>query len=308
MGLGYSKTSHKITKVAPMQNRREVHVSPHPASYGFNGNAKKGLSPLETMDKKGAVFEGQLPPLRETLHGRCSEVPRAISYDIMLESGETSIIKRHPPRRLQKLEPADLPTVLTSERLLKKQEAATTRKAEELDKKVQAAKQTTGIRQHLLKMQMLELNRKRQEIAQRNRLQSQAELKRCLQREARINKHKMRELKAQKVRENVQKNNDKEEFVTTEHDKSFNVDPGDTWNEGFIQQCYTPLYQPHKSSRLESWFMMHCADKDLFCDSSSDDSSDSWKREERRLQHKPVLIRTKTERIPVYDEFFDQEF
>nr|XP_033809414.1 uncharacterized protein CCDC198 isoform X2 [Geotrypetes seraphini] len=296
MGLGYSKTSHKITKVTPLQNR-DVHVSLHSANYGFNGNVNTSLCSFETMDKRSAMFERQLPPLRETLHGRCPEVPRAISYDILLETGETSIIKRHPPRRLQKLNPAELSSVITSEMLLKKQEAVTARKTKELEMRVQTAKQTSGTRQHLLKKQMLELNRKRQE----------AELKRSLQREARISKHKMRELKAQKVREKAQKSNDEDEYLTMEHDETFNTDTGDSWNEDFIHQCNTPLYQPHKSTKLESWFLKHSADKDLHYDSSSDDSSDSWKREESRLQRRPVLIRTKTERIPVFDEFFDQQ-
>ncbi|KAG5206747.1 hypothetical protein JEQ12_018320 [Ovis aries] len=97
-------------------------------------------------------------------HSPTNKGPRAMYFDFPLEQQETSIIKRHPPRRLQKLEPIDLPQVITSERLLNQQEARRTHKAKELEKKMQTLMYPSGKRQYLHKMQMLEMNRKRQEV------------------------------------------------------------------------------------------------------------------------------------------------
>ncbi|CAM5123557.1 unnamed protein product [Eretmochelys imbricata] len=308
MGLSYSRTHHKVTKVAPVQTKEEVPPSPCTAAVcGLHSTLdERSLWSFAAMEERNPVFQRQLPPLRETLYGRCSTVPRPISFDIMMEKGETSIIKQHPPRRLQKLEPADLPQVITSEKLLSHQEGAAARKAKELEKRVQTAKYTSGRRQHLHKLQMLEMNRKREEM---NHLQSQEELQKSLHREEKINKQKTRELKAKKVLKNLQRNNcsEGEDLVPVEHDQTFNGDHGNTWDGEFLEPHEMAESYPSQSSKVEMWFVKHQDPRDLFWDSSSTDSDD-WKREERKLGHKPALVRTKTERIPLFDEFFDKEF
>ncbi|KAM7163804.1 factor associated with metabolism and energy [Macrochelys suwanniensis] len=308
MGLSYSRAHHKVTKVAPAQTKEEVPTSPCTAAVcGFHSTLEeRSLCSFAAMEERNPVFQRQLPPLRETLYGRCSTVPRPISFDIMMEKGEKSIIKQHPPRRLQKLEPADLPQVITSETLLSQQEGAAARKAKELEKRVQTAKYTSGRRQHLHKLQILEMNRRREEM---NHLQSQEELKRSLHGEEKINKQKTRELKAKKVLENLQRNNcsEGEDLVPIEHDQTFNGDNGNTWSGEFLERHERAESYPSQSSKVEMWFIKHQDPRDLFWDSSSTDSDD-WKRDERKLGRKPALVRTKTERIPLFDEFFDKEF
>ncbi|XP_067410954.1 factor associated with metabolism and energy isoform X3 [Emydura macquarii macquarii] len=225
MGLSYSRTHQKVTKVAPVQTKEEVPTPPCTAALcGFyNTPEERHLGSFVAMEERNPLFQRQLPPLREIRYGRCSTVSRPISFDIMLEKAETSIIKQHPPRRLQKLEPADLPQIITSEQLLSQQAGAAARKAKELEKRVQTAKHASGRRQHLHKLQMLEMNRKREEM---NHLQIQEALKGNLHREAKISKPKTRELQAKKVLENLQRNNcfEGEDLVPIEHDQTFNGD------------------------------------------------------------------------------------
>uniref|UniRef100_A0A8C8RAP5 Uncharacterized protein n=1 Tax=Pelusios castaneus TaxID=367368 RepID=A0A8C8RAP5_9SAUR len=104
MGLSYSRAHHKVTKVAPsVRTKEEVPTSPCTAAEcGFHSTLEeRHLCSFAAMEERSPLFQRQLPPLREIRYGRCSTVPRPVSFDIMLEKGETSIIKRHPPRRLQ---------------------------------------------------------------------------------------------------------------------------------------------------------------------------------------------------------------
>lgn len=45
--------------------------------------------------------------------------------------------------------------------------------------------------------------------------------------------------------------------------------------------------------------------RDLFWDTSSTDSEE-WERE-GKIYHKPTLVRTKTERVSLFDDFFDKD-
>uniref|UniRef100_A0ABI7YBE1 Coiled-coil domain containing 198 n=1 Tax=Felis catus TaxID=9685 RepID=A0ABI7YBE1_FELCA len=102
MGLSHSKPHPRVTKVAPLQNKEEELPSASPVDFAFSQNLEEKSSYLFTgLQDQNKALEGQLPPLRETWYGRYSAGPRAMYFDIPLEHGETSIIKRHPPRRLQ---------------------------------------------------------------------------------------------------------------------------------------------------------------------------------------------------------------
>uniref|UniRef100_A0A8C4VK76 Coiled-coil domain containing 198 n=1 Tax=Gopherus evgoodei TaxID=1825980 RepID=A0A8C4VK76_9SAUR len=319
MGLSYSRAHHKVTKVAPAQTREEVPISPCTAAVcRFHSTLEERcLCSSAAMEERNQVFQRQLPPLRETLYGRCS-------------TGNPAMDKRLPflgclnwliiwslcsllPNRYMKLQPADLPQVIASERLLRQQEGAAARKAKVgLEKRVQTAKYTSGRRQHLHKLQMLEMNCKREEV-------NQEELKKSLHREEKINKQKTRELKAEKVLETLQKNNcsEGEDLSLTNH-LQLGVQPriikkraflflGNTWDGEFLERHETAESYPSQNSKVEMWFVKHQEPRDLFWDSSSTDSDD-WRRDERKLGRRPALVRTKTERIPLFDEFFDKEF
>ncbi|XP_043843740.1 uncharacterized protein CCDC198 isoform X3 [Dromiciops gliroides] len=269
MGSKHSKAHPRVTRVAPMQEKDSMSSPASSVDLVFSDTPEEqSLYSFPRLQEKKKTLDRQLPPLRETLYGKYSsglEVPRPISVDIPLEMGETSIIKRHPPRRFQ-----------------------------ELEKRMQALTYSSGKRQYLHKMKMLEMNSKKQE--------AQAELKRSLHREARINKHKMRELKAKKVLENMPRNNDSEDFVTIEPDVPMNGKRDNEWNREFAKYPERSEYHPRKSDELRRWSLKQQVQDELFWDSSSTNSDESRKDERKSW----TLVRTKTEIIPLFDEFFDQ--
>ncbi|KAB0343577.1 hypothetical protein FD754_020503 [Muntiacus muntjak] len=341
MGLSHSKPHPRVTKVVPLQNKEEETPLAGPVDFAFTQSLEENsLYSLARRHDHNKAFEGQLPPLRETWCGRYSEGPRAMYFDFPLEHQETSIIKRHPPRRLQKLEPIDLPQVITSERLLNQQEARRTHKAKELEKKMQTLMYPSGKRQYLHKMQMLEMNRKRQE--------AQAELKKSLHKEARTSKQKQRDHKAKKILQSVPGNDDGD-FLTLLPDETLNRSLGEvslyihhlnvsvinishlprfsdgslaglrqkkkmeltyrqetkrkrnTQNAEFLEHQARNDHCHRKIGKMETWLREQEVQGDLLWDSSSSDSDESGKVEER----KRALVRTRTERIQHFDEFFD---
>nr|XP_025856403.1 uncharacterized protein CCDC198 isoform X1 [Vulpes vulpes] len=297
MGLRHSKAHPRVTRVAPLQNKEVETPSASPVDFALNQNLEEKSSYLfARLQDRNKALEGQLPPLRETWCGRYSAVPRAMYFDIPLEHGETSIIKRHPPRRLQKLEPIDLPQVITSEMLLSQQEARTTHRAkQELEKKMQTPGYTPGKRQYLHKMRMLEMNRNRQE--------AQAELKKSLHREARINQ-KPRDHKAKKILQSIPRNprNEDGDLPILLPDETLNRrSPGNLQNEDFGEYQAMNDYCPRKIGKMETWLHEQEAQGQLLWDSSSSDSEE-LKKSEKKPQ---ALVRTRTERIPLFDDFFD---
>ncbi|XP_003472523.1 factor associated with metabolism and energy isoform X1 [Cavia porcellus] len=292
MGLSYSKTHHKVTKVAPLQSEEAETPSTGPLNFVVHHNLEEEnlhLFPRPPSQKR--ALEGQLPPLRENWYG----ASRAMCFDIPLEPGETSIIKRHPPRRLQTLQPTALPQVMTSERLPRPQEARMRHRAkQELEKKMQSPMYTSGKRQYLHKMQMLEMNRKRQEV--------QMELKKSLHREAKMNKQKLRDHKAKKILQNFPRNDDCS-IVTLLPDETVSRSLGNSQDAEFLDYQARNNYCPWKMGKMEMWFHEQEADGHLLWDSSSSDSEEPG-REEKKPQ---PLVRTRTEKIPLFDEFFDQE-
>ncbi|XP_070653752.1 factor associated with metabolism and energy isoform X3 [Bos indicus] len=193
---------------------------------------------------------------------------------------------------LMKLEPIDLPQVITSERLLNQQEARRTHKAKELEKKMQTLMYPSGKRQYLHKMQMLEMNRKRQE--------AQVELKKSLHKEPRTNKQKQRDHKAKKILQSIPRNDDGD-FLTLLPDETLSRSLGNTQNADFLEHQARNDHCPRKIGKMEIWLREQEARGELLWDSSSSDSDESGKVEKK----KRALVRTKTERIQHFDEFFD---
>lgn len=299
MGLSHSKAHPRVTKVAPLQDKEEETPSAGLVDFAFTQNLEeKSSCSFSRLQDRNKALEGQLPPLRETWYGRYSavlHVPRAMYFDIPLEQGETSIIKRHPPRRFQKLEPIDLPQVMTSERLLSQQEAARTQKAkQELEKNMQIPTYPSGKRQYLHKMQMLEMNRKRQEV--------QVELKKSLHKEAKINKQRQRDHKTKKILQSIPRNDDGDSLISLP-DETLNRSPGNSQNAEFLEHQPRNDYCPRKTGKMETWLHEQEARGQLLWDSSSSDSDELGKFEKKPR----ALVRTRTERIPLFDEFFDRE-
>ncbi|XP_056401865.1 uncharacterized protein CCDC198 isoform X2 [Hyla sarda] len=261
---------------------------------------KQLLHPRITEDREAISHNN------EEIYRSRDKVPRPLSFDVPLDNGDTSsIIKKHPPRRLQRLEPAVLPSILATEKIMAKQIVTAARKELELEKKVTTAKNSSGRRQHIHKMQMEEINRKREQM---NHLQSQEEEKWNIHREVKINKHKMKEIKAKKVRENAMKCREDKDFLPVEPDKTFNVDNGNTWHWNVPELSSTPHCYQGKG-KLEMWFQPHYDESESNYNSSSTDSLDSWTREETKSHRRPAtLFRTRTEKIPTLDDFYDREF
>ncbi|XP_058521396.1 uncharacterized protein CCDC198 [Ochotona princeps] len=289
MGLSHSKAHSRVIKVAPVQSKEEETAGP--VHFTLNPSLEeRDLCLFPRLQDRSEAWGGPLPPLRETWYGRYSTVSRAMYFDIPLEQGETSIIKRHPPRRPQKLEPIDLPQVIASERFLSQREARTRHKAKALEKKMQAPVHTSGKRQYLHKMQMLEMDRKRQEF------------KKSPHREARINDQKLRDHEAEKILASVSRSDD-DDLLSTSPKKTLNRCLGNVENAEVLEHHAGSDYCTQKIGKMEAWIREQEARGQLLWDSSSSDT-DELGNDEKKPR---ALVRTRTERIPHFDEFFDQE-
>ncbi|XP_069713009.1 factor associated with metabolism and energy [Phaenicophaeus curvirostris] len=290
MGLSSSKTHPKVTKVAPMHAREDI-----PALPRVPGELSLHLPTAVEWGKP--TLHQQLPPLRDTWYGRASAGP--LSFNTMPEEGETSIIKQHPPRRPQRLEPIGRPQAIPPAKPWSQQEVAASPKKQALEKRRQSLRHPPGRRQHLHKLQMLDLTRRRQE----------AELKRNLHREARISKQKIKEFSPKKVLDTLQPGSSTEcrDLIPAEHNQRFHRDDhGDTRSGGPSRQHDGTELSPSRSRKVDLWFCKEPQARDLFWDTSST-GSEEWDREEK-IHHKPTLVRTKTERVSLFDDFFDKDF
>ncbi|XP_015721372.1 uncharacterized protein CCDC198 isoform X1 [Coturnix japonica] len=246
MGLSSSKTHPRVTQVAPMRSNEEVMGEP-------------SLHPTATTEHGHPITHGQLPPLRQTGYGRPSTGP--LDFNTVPENGASSIIKLHPPRRPQRLEPAGTPRGVTTVKPWSYQGMDGAPKAK-------------------------------------------AELKRDLHREAKINKHTMEELGSEMVLDTLQRGNSgrSQDLIPAEHNQHFNGHPGNRGDGGFAGQ-----HTRSSNSKVGLWFCKEPRSRDLFWDTSSTDSED-WEREEKQLYRRPPLVRTRTERVSLFDNFFDKEF
>ncbi|XP_032865716.2 uncharacterized protein CCDC198 [Tyto alba] len=297
MGLSSSKAHPKVTQVAPLRAGEELPTLT--TLYQLPGVlGEPGPHPPATSEWRKPTFHRELPPLRETWYGRVSAGP--LSFNTVMEKGETSIIKQHPPRRPQRLEPAGPPQAIIPAKLWSQQEVAASPKTKALEKRGQSPRHLPGRRQHLHKLQMLDLTRRRRE----------AELKRNLHREAKINKQKIKEFSPKKVLDSLQGGNSTEsqDLVPAEHNQRFHGDDcGHTWGEGLSRQHDGVELSPGRNRKVELWYRREPRTRDLFWDTSST-GSEEWESEEKKIPPKPTLVRTKTERVSLFDDFFDRDF
>uniref|UniRef100_A0A8I5ZW21 Coiled-coil domain containing 198 n=2 Tax=Rattus norvegicus TaxID=10116 RepID=A0A8I5ZW21_RAT len=293
MGLGHSKTHPQVIKVTPLQSQEAKTPSTCPVFFALNRNLEEKSSYSFTrLQEQNRTLE-QLPPLRETWYGRLPAVSRAVYLDIPLKHEETSIIKRHPPRRIQKLEPIDLPQAITSERLLCQQKASTKPSPKE-NEKIQLPLYTSGKRQYLHKMKMLEINHKRQE--------AQMELRRSLLSKAMRDMQKLKDHDGNKITQSKARSNGYEVLIIPP-DENIYRDPDleNAQDEEFLDYLTEDDYFVRNTGKVETWLRAQEAQGRFFWNSSSSDSGE-LEKEERRPQ---ALVRTKTEKIPLYDDFYD---
>ncbi|XP_044292194.1 uncharacterized protein CCDC198 [Varanus komodoensis] len=299
MGLNSSKAPRKVTKVAPMPIKGDRLAPPSSgAVYTFQSSLQE-RNPSSTASWMGRnpASEKYLPPLRETWQGRYAAGPRLCPSEPAADGGEGSIIKQHPPRRLQKLEPFILAKDIPLDKNASLQVDAVTRRAKELAKGGEAAMHPAGRRQYLLKMKMLEIRK-------------EEELKRRLRQEARLIETKSRILHRQGALGHVQRHNrceDAEELFATELDPTFSRNHDNLWSGGLFKE-HRPTESHHgQRSKVETWLLKQQeAQRDCSSDASSTDS-DAWDSFGKPCR-RHALVRTKTERISLFDEFFDQDF
>ncbi|XP_067895314.1 factor associated with metabolism and energy-like [Heterodontus francisci] len=318
MGSGSSKAHHKVIKVTPVP-AAEADTFPTMDRDGISTSRGADVSHwlvtagdcLTHSDLKAAApsRRSELPPLKGAGCGTRTlpslrQVPRTILFDTTLDNRETSIIKKHPPRRFERLEPINSCTVITSEKLLEKQRVANACKAQEQEMQGEIAKQFSSRQQQIQKIQY-ENKQRQQEIIH---LQEQTELKRSLHLETHNNKQKINDLKAKKARERAQNNNHQEDqyYIAIEHDETFNTDDDNPWNDLITPMLFiNDNFGDNNHFRICKQLVKHQTQQNTFSNSSSNESLDYWMDNTRQSQHR--LMRTKTERIPVFDEFFDQE-
>ncbi|KAL6031217.1 hypothetical protein STEG23_024712 [Scotinomys teguina] len=150
---------------------------------------------------------------------------------------------------------------------------------------------TSGKRQYLHKMQMLEINHKRQ---------AQMALK-SLQK-ARLDMQKLKDHNSNKIAQTMSRSNCCD-IITTVPDETMSRDPGNPQDEEFVEYHTENDYHVRKIGKMEAWLREQEAHGQLFWDSSSSDS-DEHEKDQKRPQ---ALVRTRTERVPLYDEFYDRE-
>ncbi|XP_023558899.1 uncharacterized protein CCDC198 isoform X3 [Octodon degus] len=217
------------------------------------------------------------------------------SYPFTLISAVNLNKKMEGRRKGFTLQPIDLPRVLASGRLPHQQGTQTRHTAKpELEKKMQTPVYTSGKRQYFHKLQMLEMNRKRQE--------AQLELKKRLHRGAKVNKQKLRDHKAKKSFHSLPRN-DNCGILTMLPDETMNRSLGNSQDAELLEGQARNEYCPWKMGKLEMWFHEQESHGQLLWDSSSSDSEQPG-RDEKKPQ---PLVRTRTERLPLFDEFFDQK-
>ncbi|XP_042326615.1 uncharacterized protein CCDC198 isoform X2 [Sceloporus undulatus] len=295
MGLSSSKGHRKVTKVTPVACKEgKLTTQGSVAVYNFQSPLRQ-MSPniFASPTGRNPVMEGQLPPLREARHGRYPTVPQTAACDLSTEGREASIIKQHPPRRLQKLEPFILAKDVPPDKYSSLQSGSATCKAKkELERGRQAAIHPNGRRQYLLQMKMLEIRK-------------EEELRRRLREEARLRKLQTRDLDMRRAVGHMQGNNssEDEDLLAQDLHKTFKRNQGDRWDGELFKEPGPSDAHLSQRGKVEAWLLKQQARRDSSSDASSSDS-DNWKYPCRR----PALVRTKTERITLFDEFFDKEF
>ncbi|XP_064008775.1 factor associated with metabolism and energy [Pogoniulus pusillus] len=295
MGLSSSKGHPKVTKVAPMCAREDLPALTTPCQL-LGVPAQPSLHLPATAEWGKHTLHQRLPPLRETWYGRTSEGP--LCFNTVPEKGETSIIKQHPPRRPQRLEPAGPLQPIVPAKPQSQQEVSASPEVKALEKKGQSLRHLPGRRQHLHKLQMLDLTRKRRE----------AELERNTHGEAKINTQNMKEFSPEKDLDTLQRSSSTESqaLVPAEHNQSFHGGSwGNRWSGELSRQHDGAELSPGGSRKADLWFCRESQTRDLFWDTSST-GSEEWERE--KIDHKPTLVRTKTERVSLLDDFFDRDF
>ncbi|XP_074658648.1 uncharacterized protein LOC141911556 [Tubulanus polymorphus] len=176
------------------------------------------------------------------------DVPKPIAFDVSLDENETAeIIKKHPPKRLQRLAPIEGASKLTADMLIEKQKTAEEKRMNELEKVKELSRRSSRRRSQIEEARKFSLARQKTGIEEQ---QLTADKKR----EARLNeikeKQRLREERAQRAREKAKRISmmaDEDADIEVEKDTEFNQDDDvDSWLDDENLDESEPTYNNNK--------------------------------------------------------------
>ncbi|CAC5362271.1 unnamed protein product [Mytilus coruscus] len=199
--------------------------------YGVG--VRNGLVPngeTKTFDKKTAVDTNANIPIQKP-------VPKSVAFEVLLDDRKTdSLIKKHPPMRIQKLEPLSLP-VLTPEMLAEKQRLADEKRERELQKRASASRKKSQRRREILKAQEIAQDLQQKEVQQQflTREKTVENLRSAKLAEIQ-EKQRLQEERRKRTRERAKKLNQEDQqevgMLEVEKDDHYNADDADSWLNG----------------------------------------------------------------------------
>lgn len=157
-------------------------------------------------------------------------LPKAVAFDVSLDGQNTEILLSRKPRKLQTLEPLNVPK-LSAEQLAEKQRQAEEKREKMRQKRASASKKASRRRQELMRAKEFEMQQQLQQEKALDEQQRLAELKR----EARLKeiqeKQRIRDERAHRARERAKKLNEapQEDTFDVEKDEQFNASDVDSW-------------------------------------------------------------------------------
>ncbi|KAK7506932.1 hypothetical protein BaRGS_00001783 [Batillaria attramentaria] len=157
-------------------------------------------------------------------------VKKPVAFDVSLDGQNTEILLNRKPRRLQTLEPLNVPR-FSAEQLAEKQRQAEEKREKMRQKRMSASKKSSRRRQELMRAKEFEMEQQLQQEKALDDHLKQAELKR----EARLKeiqeKQRIRDERARRARERAKKLNaePQEDTFDVEKDEQFNASDVDSW-------------------------------------------------------------------------------
>lgn len=163
-------------------------------------------------------------------------VPKSVAFEVLLDDKKSdSLIKKHPPMRIQKLEPLSVP-VLTPEMLAEKQRLADEKRERELQKRASASRKKSQRRREILKAQEIAQELQQKEVQQQFLTREKTVENLRLAKLSEIQeKQRLQEERRKRTRERAKKiNQDQSEvgMFEVEKDDDYNADDADSWLNG----------------------------------------------------------------------------
>lgn len=156
-------------------------------------------------------------------------VQKPVAFDVSLDGKNTELLFKKP-RKLQVLDPLDVPR-LSTEQLAEKQKQAEEKREKMRQKRSSASKKASRRRQELMRAKEFEMEHQLQQEKALDEQLKQAEIKR----EARLKeiqeKQKIRDERAKRARERAKRLNDapEEDTFDVEKDEQFNASDAESW-------------------------------------------------------------------------------